>query len=107
MSTPILKSYVDEHGNISVRVSRDVQVLTREEADLIEAEYKRMQAENAKLRDSLKALIMGTYAELCVDRDQPQCKECVMRHGDESCVVADAMELLEIDVYGEPLGGRR
>lgn len=51
MSEPIFEQCVDERGNISVRVSRDVQVLTREEANLIEAEYKRMQAENAKLRD--------------------------------------------------------
>ena len=57
MSTPILKSYVDERGNISVRVSRDVQVLTREEANRIEAEYKRMQAENAKLRELVRDYI--------------------------------------------------
>jgi hypothetical protein len=56
MSTPILKSYVDERGNISVRVSRDVTVLTQEEADLIEAEYKRMQADNAKLRELVDGL---------------------------------------------------
>ncbi len=51
MSEPIFEQYVDERGNISVRVSRDVTVLTQEEAERIEAEYKRMQAENAKLRE--------------------------------------------------------
>ncbi len=68
-------------------------------------ELERLKAESVKLRDSLKALMMGTYAELCTDRDQPQCRECSMRRGDESCVAADAMELLGIDMYGEPLGG--
>ena len=63
-----------------------------------------LQAENAKLRDSLKALMMGTYAELCADRDEPQCRECSMSRGDDTCVTADAMELLGIDMYGEPLG---
>jgi len=62
-----------------------------------------LMAENAKLRDSLKALMMGTYAELCADRDQPQCRECSMRRGDDTCATADAMELLGIDMYGEPL----
>lgn len=60
--------------------------------------YNAIKAENAKLRDSLKALIMGTYAELCADRDQPQCKECAMRRGDESCVVADALNELGIEL---------
>ena len=66
-------------------------------------EVAQLQTENAKLRDSLKALMMGTYAELCTDRDQPQCRECSMRRGDDTCVAADAMELLGIDMYGEPL----
>ena len=67
-------------------------------------EITTLRAENAKLRDALKALMMGTYAELCADRDQPQCRECSMRHGDEGCVTADVIELLGIDLYGEPLG---
>ncbi len=50
MSESIFETSTDERGNISVRVSQEVQVLTREEADRIEAEYKRMRAENAKLR---------------------------------------------------------
>ena len=68
-------------------------------------EIKRLKIENAKLRDSLKALMMGTYAELCDDRGEQQCRECAMRRGDDTCVTADAMELLGIDMYGEPLGG--
>lgn len=62
-----------------------------------------LEAENAKLRDSLKALMMGTNVELCADRDEPDCKECSMHHGKDGCTVVDAMELLSIDMYGEPL----
>lgn len=57
MDTPIIKTYVDEHGNISVRVSHDVQVLTREETDRIKAEYRRMQTENAKLQEQMNLLV--------------------------------------------------
>lgn len=64
-----------------------------------------VEAENAKLRDALKALMMGTYAELCTERDESQCKECSMGgESDDSCLVADACEVLGIDMYGEPLG---
>lgn len=77
-------------------VSEPVFDSTREYVEALEAE-------NAKLRDSLKALMMGTYAELCTDRDQPQCRECSMYRSDNTCATADAMELLGIDMYGEPL----
>lgn len=60
-------------------------------------------AENAKLRDSLKALMIGTYSELCADRDAPQCRECSMRRDNVECAMTDAMELLGIDMYGEPM----
>lgn len=63
-----------------------------------------LRAENANLRDSLKALMMGTNVELCADREEPDCKECSMHHGEDGCTVVDAMELLDIDIYGEPLG---
>lgn len=64
---------------------------------------RKAEAESAKLRDALKSLMMGTNAELCVDRDEPNCKECSMRHGKDGCTVVDAMELLGIDMYGEQL----
>jgi hypothetical protein len=67
----------------------------------------RLVVENAKLRDSLKALMMGTNAELCADRDEPDCEECSMHYGEDGCTVVDAMELLGIDMYGEPLGEER
>lgn len=62
-------------------------------------------AENAKLRDSLKALMMGTNVELCADRDASQCQECSMALDENRCAMFDAMLLLGIDMYGEPLGG--
>lgn len=61
-------------------------------------------AENAKLRSTLRALIAGTNAELCADRDYPDCKECLMNRDRENCTVTDAMELLGCNAYGEPMG---
>jgi hypothetical protein len=60
--------------------------------------------ENAKLREILKSLMMGTNAELCAGRGESDCKECSMYHGEDGCTVVNAMELLGIDMYGEPLG---
>ena len=57
MSESIFETFTDKRGNISVRVSRDVQMLTREEAGCIEAEYKQMQAENDKLRELVRDYI--------------------------------------------------
>ena len=60
-------------------------------------------AENAKLRSTLRALMVGTNAELCADRDYPDCKECSMNRDRENCTVTDVMELLGCDAYGEPM----
>lgn len=80
-------------------------------ADLLRAMLSQVQtekrcymAENAKLRETLKVLMVGTNAELCANRGESDCKECSMYHGEDECVVVDAMELLGIDMYGEPLG---
>lgn len=72
-------------------------VLTRREV------LQNLADENAKLRDALKALMMGTNAELCAYRDEPDCKKCSMHHGKDGCAMVDAMELLGIDMFGEPL----
>lgn len=64
---------------------------------------EQLKAENAKLRDALKVLMMGTNVELCAHRGEPDCKRCSMHHGKDGCTVVDAMELLGIDMYGEPL----
>ena len=64
-----------------------------------------LDAENAKLRDALKALMMGTNVELCADRDASQCQECSMALDEHRCAMSNAILLLGIDMYGEPLGG--
>ena len=69
-----------------------------------EREVDRLQTENAKLRETLKVLMMGTNAELCADRDEADCGMCSMHHGEDGCTVVDAMKLLGIDMYGMPLG---
>ena len=70
----------------------------------VERQIMTEQAENAKLRETLKVLMMGTNAELCSDRDEADCRMCSMHHGEDGCTVVDAMELLGIDMYGMPLG---
>lgn len=62
-----------------------------------------LESDNAKLRETLKGLMTGTNTELCADRDEDDCKMCSMHHGEDGCTVVDAMELLGIDMYGEPL----
>ena len=62
-----------------------------------------LEEENAKLRNALKALMIGTNAELCADRDYPNCEECSMHRDRVSCTVTDAMWLLGCDAYGEPI----
>lgn len=68
-----------------------------------QARLEFMESENAKLRDALKALMMGTNTELCAGRDEPDCKKCSMHHGKDGCAMIDAMELLCIDIFGEPM----
>ena len=72
MSESIFETFTDERGNISVRISQEVQVLTREEANRIEAEYRRMQAENAKLRE----LVRDAWGDGHPDRS---CEGCDIR----------------------------
>lgn len=67
MSESIFETFTDERGNISVRVSQEVQVLTREEANRIEAEYRRMQAENAKLREQMERLVTLLRVDYDID----------------------------------------
>lgn len=72
--------------------------------DRLKSKNADLKAENAKLRDALKALMMGTNVELCADRDASQCQECSMALDEHRCVMSDAILLLGIDMYGEPLG---
>lgn len=59
MSKSIFETFTDEHGNVSVRVSQEVQVLTNEEADRIAEEYKRLKDKNAKLRELVRDMVMN------------------------------------------------
>ena len=80
--------------------------MCRDAADTIwqlRDDLQRTNAENAKLRNSLKALMMGTNVELCADRDASQCQECSMALDEHRCAMSDAMLLLGIDMYGESL----
>lgn len=62
-----------------------------------------LEAENAKLRSTLSALVVGTNAELCEGMDKASREECTMRFNDSECAMTDAMELLGCDQYGEPM----
>lgn len=51
MSDTVFEQYVDEFGNISVRISNDVVVLTKEDADRMMVKYNQLKDDNAKLRE--------------------------------------------------------
>lgn len=89
MSDTIFEQCIDERGNISVRVSRDAQVITREEARCIEIEYKRMQDDSEKLRE----LVRYAY-ECAVHSDHATCGDC--RRMNSGCILADRMRELGI-----------
>lgn len=57
----------------------------------------RLKAENAKLRQMLKDLVIGIGKELCDYADKQMCEGCSMNHVNGYCVVTDAMEILEED----------
>ena len=65
---------------------------------LADVRIDELETENAKLRETLKVLMMGTNAELCADRDEADCRMCSMHHGEDGCTVVDAMKLLGIDM---------
>ena len=94
MSESIFETYTDERGNISVRVSQEVQVLTREEADRIEAEYKRMQAENAKLRELVR------HMNICLEHYEPDgsvgCEHCPLNNDAGNCDYEQRMRELGV-----------
>lgn len=53
-----------------------------------------LEAENAKLRQTLKDLVVGIGKELCDNADKQRCSECSMDHANSCCVVTDAMDML-------------
>lgn len=54
MSDQVFEQHVDEHGNVFVRISQDVVVLTREDADRVKARLDQLNAENARLRELVR-----------------------------------------------------
>jgi len=68
VSRQILESVVDECGRISVRISDEFTVLTSEEAEAAMAKFNHLQAENAKLRELAKKLVIFAFAR-CADCD--------------------------------------
>ena len=95
-------AYLDRLARRAMSEQAENVTLRQQLADVTES-MGRVEERCTKLRDALKELVVGTHAEMCADRGMWRCRECVMYHGDESCAVADAMELLGIDMYGKPM----
>ena len=90
MSEPIFERYMDERGNISVRVSHDVTVLTQEEAERAMAKYDQLRTENQRLRELVRYIM-----HQCNDGN-PRCDECI-GWNDGECVALQRMRELEVD----------
>lgn len=69
MSGQVFKQYIDEHGNVSVRVSQDIVVLTREDADRVKARFDQLNAENDKLREQIHWLKQGDILHVLTDQE--------------------------------------
>ena len=66
MSTPeglAFEPFVDDGGNIGIRLNQEVFVYTPEEQAQIRAEFERLATENAKLRE----LLVETYEAITSD----------------------------------------
>jgi len=57
MGIPVFEQHVDEYGNVSVRVSQDIVVLTRDDADRVKARFDQLKTENARLRELVRELL--------------------------------------------------
>lgn len=69
MSDQVLEQYVDAYGNISVRVSQDIIVLTRDDADRLMARFDQLKAENARLREQIHWLKQGDILHVLTDQE--------------------------------------
>jgi len=69
MSDQVFEQYVDVYGNISVRVSQDIVVLTREDADRLMARFDQLKAENARLREQIHWLKQGDILHVLTDQE--------------------------------------
>lgn len=69
MSDQVFEQHVDEHGNVFVRISQDVVVLTREEADRLMARFDQLKSENARLREQIHWLKQGDILHVLTDQE--------------------------------------
>ena len=91
------------HTVIHDEFEREVRPL-RNSIEVLSGALDANRKDKERLSSALKSLMVGTYFELCADRDASQCRGCSMRgDNDKDCVVTRAMELLGVDMYGEPL----
>ena len=68
----------------------------------LQQEFKTLDGENSELRKTLKALVLGTYAEVCAYRGEYECSRCSMHIGSDECAITRALDLLGIDIFGNP-----
>lgn len=73
MSDQVFEQYVDVYGNISVRVSQDIVVLTRDDADRLMARFDQLKAENARLRELVRDM---WHDGMCECDERGACAEC-------------------------------
>lgn len=69
MSGQVFEQHIDEYGNVFVRVSQDIVVLTREDADLVKASFDRLNAENERLREQIHWLKQGDILHVLTDQE--------------------------------------
>ena len=92
----MLRDYI-EHDCLAMRRRRCCEF----EYEL-QQEFKTLEEENSELRKTLKELVFGTYAEVCTDRGEYECNQCSMHRGSDECVITHALDLLCIDIFGNP-----
>ena len=53
----VIEQCFDENGNIHVRISQDVVVLTQEESNRVIARFDQLKSENAKMRELVRDMM--------------------------------------------------
>lgn len=61
MSKQIFEQHVDEHGNVSICVSKEFVVFTHDEAERLREMFDQLEAENAELRDERDCVGVAAY----------------------------------------------
>ena len=72
----LFEQYVDERGNIHVRVSQEVCVLTKEEEAAAIAKFEALKVENAKLREKRREYqaTIDSLVDECTDHETEKAK---------------------------------